>query len=209
MLNRITRYCLLLLTGVALAGCSWVPEQGEYAKTAESKPLEVPPDLDAPAADGAVQVPKVDGTQSPPPPEAPPAAVGRNYDGVATASGQNAGVSSELRGNTLIIEDSLEASWRRVEFAAERAGLAARDANREKGTMKLEFTDLDARQNRPGFFSRLFSRDKGPSDDTGLYQLTFTSEDDEQTLINLASSSGEEVDVRIGEKVLGAIRARL
>ena len=47
---------LLLATG--LSGCHWFGKQNElYSQSAESRPLEVPPDLDRPAADRAMALP--------------------------------------------------------------------------------------------------------------------------------------------------------
>ncbi|WP_449445989.1 hypothetical protein [Thermomonas brevis] len=49
---------VLLATG--LSGCHWFKKKNElYAQSAEARPLEVPPDLDRPAADKAMALPTV------------------------------------------------------------------------------------------------------------------------------------------------------
>ncbi len=49
---------VLLATG--LSGCHWFKKKNElYTQSAESRPLEVPPDLDRPAADRAMALPTV------------------------------------------------------------------------------------------------------------------------------------------------------
>lgn len=60
----------LVLATVAVAvvgasGCSWFRKSNElYAQSPESRPLEVPPDLDRPDTSGAMQVPAGAGTTS-------------------------------------------------------------------------------------------------------------------------------------------------
>ncbi|QGW64651.1 hypothetical protein GOY17_06795 [Lysobacter soli] len=56
----------LLLVGVALgSGCSWFRKGSDlYAQSPETRPLEVPPDLDLPRTDTAVNVPSAAARQS-------------------------------------------------------------------------------------------------------------------------------------------------
>ena len=42
---------------VAVSGCHWFKKDSGYQLSAESRPLEVPPDLDRPNTDGAMQLP--------------------------------------------------------------------------------------------------------------------------------------------------------
>lgn len=48
---------------VAVSGCHWFGKDDAYQQSAESRPLEVPPDLDLPNTQGAMQLPE-GGTQS-------------------------------------------------------------------------------------------------------------------------------------------------
>lgn len=53
-----------VLTTVATTGCHWFSHKGDvYQMSAETRPLEVPPDLDRPETSGATQIPDA-GTQS-------------------------------------------------------------------------------------------------------------------------------------------------
>lgn len=60
-MRRVSR---LTLTALALAilagsGCQWFGKKNNlYAQSPESRPLEVPPDLDRPAANNAMQIPE-------------------------------------------------------------------------------------------------------------------------------------------------------
>lgn len=52
---------VLLATG--LSGCHWFKKKNElYTQSAEARPLEVPPDLDRPAADKAMMLPATGGS---------------------------------------------------------------------------------------------------------------------------------------------------
>lgn len=55
---RTTVLVALALAVLAASGCRWFrKENALYAQSAESRPLEVPPDLDRPATDGAMALP--------------------------------------------------------------------------------------------------------------------------------------------------------
>ena len=56
---------VLIVAVVATSGCRWFRKDKDvYAQSPESRPLEVPPDLDMPNTDGAMKMPPADGTQS-------------------------------------------------------------------------------------------------------------------------------------------------
>jgi len=57
----------LVLLAVAASGCSWFHKdaRGDYAMPAESRPLEVPPDLNLPDTSGAMKLPSVASASAP------------------------------------------------------------------------------------------------------------------------------------------------
>jgi uncharacterized lipoprotein len=56
--TRFATAALVLVAIAATSGCSWFHKKNKlYAENAESRPLEVPPDLDLPRTDAAVAVP--------------------------------------------------------------------------------------------------------------------------------------------------------
>jgi uncharacterized lipoprotein len=94
----LVRRALLLALVAVLAGstgCGWFRGKSGYENSPESRPLEVPPDLDRPATDGTMEIPAVAGA-----PRAAPA-------------GPAAGAS-------FVIADSAESAWRRLGLALER-----------------------------------------------------------------------------------------
>jgi uncharacterized lipoprotein len=52
-----------VLVTVGASGCHWFKKDSAYQMSPQSRPLEVPPDLDRPVTEGAMQVPGA-GTQS-------------------------------------------------------------------------------------------------------------------------------------------------
>lgn len=56
--SRVATTALVLAAVLATSGCSWFRKEDKlYAGSPESRPLEVPPDLDLPRTDAAVPVP--------------------------------------------------------------------------------------------------------------------------------------------------------
>ena len=56
--TRFATAALVLVAIAATSGCSWFHRKNKlYAENAQSRPLEVPPDLDLPRTDAAVAVP--------------------------------------------------------------------------------------------------------------------------------------------------------
>ena len=87
----------MLVAVAAGSGCSWFRGKSGYENSPESRPLEVPPDLDQPVSDPSMTV---------------PAAAG----GKATATRMQAATTGEA----FVINDALEGAWRRVGLALER-----------------------------------------------------------------------------------------
>jgi uncharacterized lipoprotein len=98
--GRILRRAVLAALLVAVAagtGCSWFRGKSGYENSPESRPLEVPPDLDQPVQDPSMTVPAVSGTSAP------------------VAASQAA-----VTGTPFVLDDALDGAWRRVGLALER-----------------------------------------------------------------------------------------
>jgi uncharacterized lipoprotein len=76
-LRRGAFAALVVTAALSATGCSWFSKPNAlYAQDAQSRPLEVPPDLDQPRTDAAVAVPGGAVTASGSPTAAPSAALG-------------------------------------------------------------------------------------------------------------------------------------
>jgi uncharacterized lipoprotein len=107
-----------------LGGCSMFHHRDNYyAKARETKPLEVPPDLDSPVSSTELAVPPVGGTFS-----ADSAAMG------------SAPPAAAISGGALRIADTVDHAWQRVGLALERAqvgAISARDASAHSYTVEV------------------------------------------------------------------------
>ena len=114
-----------------LSGCSYLRtkfgNKGDaYKNSAQTRPLEVPPDLDAPNHSGALVIPE------PGTPSVSASSDTRVPDVAATPSiAPPLASSTSLGGDGLQVSDSLANTWTRVGLALERSGIAtiqSRDA---------------------------------------------------------------------------------
>jgi uncharacterized lipoprotein len=97
----LARRALIAALAVALvssAGCSWFRGKSGYENSPESRPLELPPDLDAPASDGSMQIPQIP----------------------AVAATPRATPARPAAGASFLIADSAESAWRRLGLALDR-----------------------------------------------------------------------------------------
>jgi uncharacterized lipoprotein len=112
----------VIASSAAMTGCSMFHQKSDYYSTAtESRPLEVPPDLDSPPNANELVV--------------PPAA-GPGASSSAPATGAQAAQPATARpspaSNQLLVNDSVQGTWNKVGPAIERAKigrLSSRDDN--------------------------------------------------------------------------------
>jgi uncharacterized lipoprotein len=67
-LSRSLALALLAVSVAGLSGCKWFKKgaKGDYALSPETRPLEVPPDLNLPTTSGAMQIPPAAGQAATP-----------------------------------------------------------------------------------------------------------------------------------------------
>ena len=66
----------------------------------------------------------------------------------------------------LELQDGYSRAWRRVGLALDRIGFTVEDRDRQKGVYYVRSFDPDALKKKKGFFGRLFTADKGPTEAT-------------------------------------------
>jgi uncharacterized lipoprotein len=115
--SKVLSSMLVLLATNVIGGCSWFHHKTDYySKAAETRPLEVPPDLDTPVTSKELIVPPASASATgvaaaAPVNTAPPAAA-------ASTAAVGAGVVST---GSLQVADSPDHTWQRVGLALERA----------------------------------------------------------------------------------------
>ena len=210
---RIDRRVALLLAvaAFALGGCGWFGgKTKEYETSREERPLEVPPDLDAPATSSALTIPdtrppaagisaSAPGTSVPPSgdvPPTPPAPVPSSY---------TAGEDSTLR-----VVDAPDGAWKRVGFALERSGVAA-VAGRDQtaGTYTVMGQREVAAPTDQGFFKKLFGGGKKGTTTEAVTRVVRIVADGEGSLISVEDESGNQSSDEFSRRVIEALRQRL
>jgi uncharacterized lipoprotein len=130
---------LVALIPMTLGGCSLFKSRSEWDKAAEARPLEVPPDLEAPPSRGELIVPQA----------------GSSSRAATARTGAITGIDG------LNVADSVDSTWQRVGNALDRAtdlgSVSARDPGAH--TYTLTVTSQQVRD-EGGFIKRLFTRKK-------------------------------------------------
>lgn len=79
----------------------------------------------------------------------------------------------------LQLEDSFDLAWRRVGVALDRTGFTVEDRNRADGVYFVRYvppSEVDG-ESRPGFFGRMFSRNRTPYVAPARYRIVVESQD--------------------------------
>ena len=178
---------------VALGGCSMFGVRSDYEQARETRPLEIPPELDAPAQSGTMRVPEVAGA----PAAGAPAAA-------SVPSAIPAGEESSLA-----VADGVAGAWRRVGLAIERSGVAEITARDESAaTYTVSGTTTGTKQAEGGFFTRLFSRDEA-GDPVAATRVVRVVADGSGSIVRVEDEQGQIVDDELARRLVAAIRARL
>lgn len=98
---------LCACTLLAAPGCSWFRGKSDYASSPQTRPLEVPPGLDAPVVDPARQIPDV----------------------APAAAGASRGAAVPTAADEILVQDTVESTFRRLGLALERTdGVTVEDS---------------------------------------------------------------------------------
>jgi uncharacterized lipoprotein len=197
-MNRLRIVAALLLVAVMLPGCGLFGRKSDYQQSRESRPLEIPPDLDTPVTSTALTIPvegsggsaaratTADSAGSAPPPPAPVVA----------------GAASSLR-----VSDSVSGAWRRVGLALERSQVAEIVSRDETAATYTLTGTTTTRQAEGGVLKRMFTRDKVS---TGIVtRIVRVVADGAQSSVRVEDESGAPVDDELARRVIEALRQRL
>lgn len=217
----------MMLAGMTLAGCSWFSKENDsYQSSEEHSELQIPDGMDAPQTRGALAIPEVvRGTGNIT--AAPPYVNSSTRNASAQQLANRGGTATEGYANLddpmaervrvvrvdgglqMQVQDSLSSTWRRITTALNRStDLRLEEIVDEGATLTVHFTDRVAQEARPGLFSRMVLRRKGPEDLSGVYTLTFESRTNEDTLVK-ATQEGAELENFLAERIYAPLVTRL
>jgi uncharacterized lipoprotein len=187
------RLVFVAAAALLLGGCSLFGGRSSYEEAEETRPLEIPPGLDSPAANATMSMPSVDGA-----PSASPSAVGSMPQSIT------AGADSSLA-----LGDSVAGAWRRIGLALERSGVAEVVSRDETAaTFTLSGTSVAESKPEGGFFKRLFTRDSPQTSGT-ITRVVRVVADGSGSVVRVEDADGASTDDEFSRRVIAAIRQRL
>ena len=190
---------LVIALSLVLAGCGlWGGRKEQaYKSSHEGRPLEVPPDLDAPSTSRSLSIPA----------SADASGNAAGQPDAATPPLDAAPASTIAPGDesALTVTDGVAGTWRRVGLALERSGvgeIVARDEGAGTYTVKSTVTEREG-----GFFSRMVGRDKVSVEEAT--RVVRVVADGTGSRIQVEDESGETVEDAAARKLIAAIKQRL
>jgi uncharacterized lipoprotein len=198
-----------LVSASLLGGCGFMHRHFErknddYKRAVESRPLEVPPDLDTPSSSGALSVPAVSAhdagaATSTTPPGAAPAAM---PPAVSAAPG------ATISGDGLAVSDTVANTWSRVGLALERSGVATITARDEAGhAYTVETTGQTT--TKAGWFKRAITFGHAGNRTTARVQLNVRiSADGAGSRVSIEGSD-DDASRDAARSLLNSLRERL
>jgi uncharacterized lipoprotein len=199
MMQSGSRYVALVLAAALLGGCGLFGSRTDYSDSREGRPLEVPPDLDAPSTANALTIPQASASGTP-----------------ATAS--PAPLTSELATSpppvvagddaTVAVSDSVAATWRRIGLALERSGVAEITARDDvAGTYTVAGTTSITRRAEGNFITRMFRSDSVESEN--VVRVVRVVADGAGSVVRVEDEQGTPVDDDLARRLIAAIKQRL
>jgi uncharacterized lipoprotein len=186
---------------LATSGCGFMrADRTGYQSSRETRPLEVPPDLDSPPTGSELTIPGSGtaaaarpATATPPPSAAP------QSDG---ATARPAYVGTET---SLLLSDESSSAWKRVALALERAGVMTVVGRDESaGTVTLK---QDTVKKEGGFIKRMFGRDGTKTD--SVTRVVRISAEGAGSRVEVQDESGRRIEDESAREIIAAIKQRL
>ncbi|MVW79715.1 outer membrane protein assembly factor BamC [Bordetella sp. 02P26C-1] len=128
----------------------------------------------------------------------------------AEAAPQSPTVQQDVRadGAMLVVDESFDRAWRRVGVALDSGGFTVDDRDRSAGDYFVRYVDTDtgAKQDQPGFFSRLFGGDKRAQ--AAQYRVHLT-EVGGQTQVTILDANGQRDNSSTAQRLLGVLKDKM
>jgi uncharacterized lipoprotein len=202
-----------LMAASLLGGCGFMHSHfghkgPAYTKSVEERPLEVPPDLDAPNKSGALVVPAA-GAASASASTASTAAV--SAEGAPAAAPPSAAIAPgvSLGGDGLHVADSAASTWSRVGLALERSN-AATILSRDEAGHAYSVETTGQTTTRPGWLKRAITFGHAGNKTTAKVQLTVRVNADGANASKVSvEGADDEASRNAAQSLLATLRQRL
>lgn len=212
----------LLLTLIAaslLGGCGFLSrhldrKDDAYKQSVQSRPLEVPPDLDNPGSSGALAIPEVGAAAPAPASAADGAAYGSAPPAIAAASTPTqapppvAGPGVVASGDGLVVADTVDSTFNRVGLALQRSG-AARVLGSDAAARSYSVETTGQTTIKPGWFKRAITFGQAGNKVTAKVQLGVSVEADGNGSRVRVSGGSDDASREAARALLQVLRERL
>ena len=196
--NRST-LVLIAACAFALGGCSWFGKGSSYEQSRASRPLEVPPDLDAPQTGAGMEIPEAGS----------PSSAGDTGSASAQSAPSSAPQSIYVGEDAeMELSDSPSGAWKRVGLALERAQVAEITARDESaGTYTVSGVTRQKKEDQGGFLKRVFTRDKTES--ANVVRVVRVVASGSGSKVQIEDESGNAVEDELARRIISALKQRL
>lgn len=193
---------------LALGGCSWLrADRTEYKGTRETRPLEVPPDLDAPPSATELTIPSTGSASRAPVATATPPSVNSAPPAEPSGAATPRPAPSSFVGTetSLALSDEIGSAWKRVSLALERSGvmpIVAKDEAAGTITLKQETVKREG-----GWFRKLIGTANTKTDT--VTRVVHIVAEGAGTRVKVEDESGRAIEDESARQIIAAVKQRL
>jgi outer membrane protein assembly factor BamC len=199
-----SRGWLLATFAILIVGCSGPSDKKIDPASRDTRPpLEVPPDLTAPAT-GADLSAAVAGVTTYP--DRAPAGQSAQIEVPPVLPLAKAELDAGRA--VLTVLDDLGRAWRSVGLALDRAGFVVEDRDRTKGLYYVQYNDAQTNKTKRGVFSRWFGGKAQPAAERPSYQVRLERAD-EATAVRVLDANGAALSAEVTHRLLDALYQQL
>ena len=201
---------VLVLASLLLGGCSWFSrnkDRTEYANAKQTRPLEVPPDLDSPAGSAALTIPNASGPTAGVR-EGDTLVLGRPTDNNAAPPTEIGAAPAATSSNSLSVADNAASTWRRVGLAMERMEGTSIQSRDESG-MSYSVRTIGQTTEKAGWFKRAITFGKASKTVDNPVTLTVRVHGDGDNSTVEVEGGESAADSAAVRSMIASLRARL
>jgi outer membrane protein assembly factor BamC len=106
----------------------------------------------------------------------------------------------------LIVDDAIDIAWRRVGQTLDRVGFSVEDRDISKRVYFVRYADPELESKKPGFFSKMFKKNK--TVDEGVYMISLT-EEGEKTAVDVTAKDGTPAPENVTTQIIKLLYEQL
>ena len=116
-------------------------------------------------------------------------------------------VNGESGQPELIVDDAIDIAWRRVGQTLDRVGFSVEDRDISKRVYFVRYADPEISDKKPGFFSKMFKKNKSAVDDD-IYQIILIDQGD-KTAVDVTAKDGTPAPEKVATQIIKLLYEQL